>query len=146
MLKSPVVIPTSDRPSALDVFRTKVTILATSSNNGCYGITYQEGGESEGPPPHHHGWDEAFYVLTGTVHFLCGGEKHDCPPGTLVHVPRNTVHGFNYGKGGGSMLEITSRESRSAEMFTQVDDEIDPANPDISKAVEILKKNGVIVA
>ena len=42
--------------------------------------------------------------------------------------------------------EITSRESRSAEMFTQVEDEIDPANPDISKAVEILKKNGVIVA
>jgi mannose-6-phosphate isomerase-like protein (cupin superfamily) len=146
MLKSPVVIPTSERPSALDVFGTKVTVLATSSDNGCYGITYQKGGEGEGPPPHHHGWDEAFYVLTGTVHFLWGGEEHDCPPGTIVHVPRNTVHGFNYGKGGGSMLEITSRESRAAEMFTQVDDEIDPANPDISKAVAILKKNGVIVA
>lgn len=44
------------------------------------------------------------------------------------------------------MLELTSRESRSAEMFTEVDAETDPANPDIEKALEILERNGITVA
>ena len=44
------------------------------------------------------------------------------------------------------MLELTSRESQSAEMFTAVDAEIDPVNPDIGIALAILEKNGVMVA
>ncbi len=146
MSKPYVVIPGTDRPAALDVLGTEVTILAASSENGCYGITLQAGGEGSGPPPHSHDWDEAFFVLSGTINFLCDGDQHACAPGTLVHVPRNTVHGFNYGEGGGSMLEITSRDSRAAEMFAQIGASIDAANPDIPKTLEILAAHGVTVA
>lgn len=141
-----VVMTPDDRPAALDVFGTGVTVMGAASRLGGYGITYQEGPEGSGPPPHSHGWDEAFFVLTGEIQFLCGEETYACPAGTLVHVPRNTTHGFTYCEGGGSMLEFTSRESRSAEMFTDIDAEIDAANPDVAKALEVLARHGVAVA
>ena len=140
-----IVETLDDQPAPLSVFGTDVTVLAAASKVGGYGITHQQGGEGSGPPPHSHGWDEAFFVLTGEITFQCGEETYLCKPGTLVHVPKNTVHGFTYGSGGGSMLELTSRESRSAEMFTEVDAEIDPVNPDFGKAVEILNRNGITV-
>ena len=146
MNKAHVVIAATNRPRALDVLGTKVTVLASSSKTDCYGITFQEGEEGSGPPPHSHDWDESFYVLSGIIHFRCGDEMHDCKTGTLVHVPRNTIHGFNYGKGGGSMIEITSRDSNAAEMFADVDAEIGAENPDIPLALEILKRNGVNIA
>jgi quercetin dioxygenase-like cupin family protein len=146
MSKTHVVISPEQRPDPLDVFGTKVTILASSTETQCYGITFQEGEEGSGPPPHSHDWDETFYVLSGTIHFLCGDKKHECIPGTLVHVRRNTVHGFNYGKGGGKMMEITSRDGKAAEMFTDVDAEIGAAAPEITKTLEILERNGVTIA
>lgn len=141
-----MVITPNNRPASLNVFGTDVTILTAASQIGGYGITHQQGEEGSGPPPHSHGWDEAFFVLTGEITFQCGDEMYLCPPGTLVHVPRNTVHAFTYGSGGGSMLEFTSSESKSAEMFTDLDAEIDSANPDIQKALEVLRRNGVTVA
>ncbi len=141
-----IVTTPNDRPSPLNVFGTDVTVLAAASQIDGYGITHQQGEEGSGPPPHSHGWDEAFFVLSGEITFQCGEETYLCTPGTLIHVPRNTIHAFTYGRGGGSMLELTSRESRSAEMFTDVDAEIDPANPDFAKALEILERNGITVA
>ncbi len=141
-----IVTTPDNRPPSLTVFGTDVTVLAAASQTGGYGITHQQGEEGSGPPPHSHGWDEAFFVLSGEISFQCGDETHLCSPGTLVHVPRHTIHAFKYGAGGGSMLELTSRESRAAELFTQVDAGIDPANPDIGMALEILARNGVTVA
>jgi quercetin dioxygenase-like cupin family protein len=145
MNKEHFVLQPDQRPVALDVVGTKVTIMASSTETGCYGITFQKGEEGTGPPPHSHDWDEAFYVVSGEVNFQCAGEHHKCPAGTLVHIPRNTVHGFNYGDGGGTMMEITSRDSTAAEMFTAFDAEID-AETDISKTLAVLKENGVTVA
>ena len=48
-------------------------------------------------------------MLSGEIQFLCSGEAYLCQPGTLVHIPRGTAHGFQYGKGGGQMLEITEK-------------------------------------
>lgn len=145
MNEKTVVIPPDARPAALDVFGTDVTVLVSATELGCYGITFQQGVEGSGPPPHSHGWDEAFFVLTGEISFRCGDKSFTCPPGTLVHVPKNTVHAFTYGPGGGSMVEITSRESRSAETFIDVDTEIDSKNPDVPRVLEVLNRNGVVL-
>lgn len=133
------------RPKALNVIGTKVTVLAASSETQAFGITFQEGGEGSGPPPHSHNWDEAFYILSGEIQFQCGDDMYRCLPGTLVYVPRNTVHGFTYGKGGGSMVEITSRDGHAAEMFTAIDAGVDPSSPDLQQTVEILENCGVHV-
>jgi len=139
------VLTPEQRAPALSVLGTQVTILASNAVTQSYGMTLQRGAEGAGPPPHSHDWDESFYVLNGEIEFLCDGNTHLCLPGTLVHVPRGTVHGFRYGRGGGQMLEITGQGALAAQMFTALDEEL-PAGPlNIPKALEVLKRNGVSV-
>jgi quercetin dioxygenase-like cupin family protein len=50
---------------------------------------------SDGPPPHvHRIYDEAFYVLAGSVRFSSDGDGQECPAGSFVFVPRGSVHSF----------------------------------------------------
>ncbi len=49
-------------------------------------------------------WDEAFFVLKGSVDFICGGKLETCLPSTLVFVTGGTAHSFHYGPDGGEML------------------------------------------
>lgn len=132
-------------PRALNVVGTKVTVLASPADTDGYGITLQWGDEGMGPPPHRHDWDEAFYVLDGEVEFVCEGQTFVCAPGTLVHVPKGTLHGFHYRAGGGRMLEFTGTGTRSAEMFTEVDREIPVGPPDVPRLLAVLARNGVQV-
>ena len=48
-------------------------------------------------------------------------------PGTLVHVPAGTMHGFRYVSGGGEMLELTGQGGFATQMFTAISKEILPA-------------------
>jgi quercetin dioxygenase-like cupin family protein len=146
-MKTPYFVLTPDRhPRALNVVGTQVTVLAANAATQSYGITLQCGDEGTGPPPHKHDWDEAFYVLRGEIQFLCDGQAHVCLPGTLVHIPRGTVHAFQYGKGGGQMLEITGENARAAEMFAAVDQASPSGPPAIPKLLQVLEQNGVTVA
>jgi len=140
------VLKPDQRDPALNVVGTLVTVLAPNAKTQSYGITLQQGEEGTGPPPHSHDWDEAFYVLRGEIAFQCDGQAHTCGVGTLVHVPRGTVHAFSYGSGGGQMLEITGAGAQAAQMFTAVDNEIPVGPPDVPKLLDVLKRNGVIVA
>lgn len=131
---------------ALNVVGTQVTVLASNSATRSYGITLQQGDEGTGPPPHSHDWDEAFYVLKGEVNFQCDGKAYACTAGTLVHIPRGTVHGFSYGSGGGQMLEITGSGALAAQLFTAIDDEIPVGPPDVPKLLDVARRNGVTFA
>jgi quercetin dioxygenase-like cupin family protein len=46
----------------------------------------------EGPPLHHHPFDEAFYVLEGEPTFQLGEEVRTAAPGELVFAPRGAPH------------------------------------------------------
>lgn len=131
---------------SLNVVGTQVTVLASNATTQSYGITLQQGDEGTGPPPHSHDWDEAFYILKGEVDFQCDGKAYVCTVGTLVHVPRGTVHGFRYGRGGGQMLEITGSGALAAQLFTAIDDEVPVGPPDVPKLVDVAKRNGVTFA
>jgi quercetin dioxygenase-like cupin family protein len=131
---------------ALNVVGTQVTVLASNAATQSFGVTLQQGEEGTGPPPHSHDWNECFYMLKGGVEFFCGGQTHLCPPGTLVHVPRDTVHGFRYAPGGGQMLEVTGEGALAIQMFGAVDKEIPPSPPDVAKLLGVLSRNGVTVA
>ena len=145
MKTQPFVVTRKDYDRALDVVGTKVTVLASNAATGSYEITLQEGDEGTGPPPHSHDWDEAFFILEGTIEFENGDETTVGLPGTLVHVPAGTVHSFRYGAGGGRMLEITSPGGTATQMFAAVDKATPSGPPDIPKLVEVLRENGVTI-
>jgi quercetin dioxygenase-like cupin family protein len=50
---------------------------------------------SDGPPAHvHRSYDEAFYVLAGSVVFTSDGISEECPAGSFVFVARGSAHHF----------------------------------------------------
>ena len=146
MKAQPFVVTPKDYDPALNVVGTKVTVLASNAATQSYEITLQQGDEGTGPPLHSHNWDESFYVLKGQVEFSCADKTVMCMPGTLVHVPAGTMHGFRYGAGGGEMLELTGQGGFATQMFTAISKEIPPGPPDIPKLLEVVKQYGVTVA
>ena len=48
----------------------------------------------DGPPLHHHAFDETFYVLAGEITFQVREELVTAGPGELVFVPGGVAHAF----------------------------------------------------
>ena len=142
----PFVVAPKNYPHPLNAIGVKVTVLASNVDTQGYEITVQEGDEGTGPPPHSHNWDESFYVLKGEVEFSYGDKTGVGVPGTLLHLPAGTVHGFRFGVGGGTLIEITGQGGSASKLFTNIDKEIPPGPPDIPKLIGVLKQCGVSVA
>ena len=140
-----VLLP-QDRPRALNVLGTQITVLADNGRTQAHEITLQEGLEGSGPPPHTHPWHESFYVIRGRVHFHCAGEDVTAGPGTVVHVPAGTVHGFRFGAGGATMLEIAGAGGAATAMFAALADELPPGPPELPAVVDLLGRFRVEVA
>jgi quercetin dioxygenase-like cupin family protein len=80
----PIVASPRDYARPCAVVGERITVLVTGQDTGSYEIFLQEGAEGSGPPPHHHPWDEAFFVIDGEVSFGIGNEECTALPGTLV--------------------------------------------------------------
>jgi quercetin dioxygenase-like cupin family protein len=143
-MPAPFVVKPGEGPSPLNVVGEQITVLASGAQTGSYEIFLQVGPENSGPPPHNHPWDESFYVIKGEIAFGIDESETTALPGTLVHLPAGATHWFRFGKGGGEMISMTSREAASR-MFTDMDREIAPDNPDLGKLLEIGKRHGLAV-
>jgi quercetin dioxygenase-like cupin family protein len=144
-MPAPFVVKSGEAPSPLNVVGEQITVLASGAQTGSYEIFLQVGPENSGPPPHNHPWDESFYVIKGEIAFGYDTQETIAGPGTLVHLPAGSTHWFRFGKGGGEMISMTSREAASR-MFTDMDREIAPDNPDLGKLLEIGKRHGLVVS
>jgi quercetin dioxygenase-like cupin family protein len=144
-MPEPLIVTPDRAPHSLNVVGEQITVLASGVQTGSYEIFLQAGPEGSGPPPHSHPWDEAFYVTKGQI--VCGIDNNEttASPGTLVHVPAGTTHWFKFGKGGGEMVSISSREG-AARLFTDIDREIAPDAPDLGKLMEIAKRHNLKVS
>jgi quercetin dioxygenase-like cupin family protein len=136
------VVTPKDYPRPLNVVGEHITVLASGLATGGYEIFQQQGPEGSGPIPHSHPWDESFFVTQGEVDFGIDGAQQTAVVGTLVHLPAGTVHWFRFLAGGGTMISMTSRLGASS-MFTEMDSEIAPDQPDVAKLVAIAVRHGL---
>jgi quercetin dioxygenase-like cupin family protein len=143
-MREPLVV-SADQSPRLRVVGEHITVLASGAQTGSYEIFRQVGPENSGPPPHSHPWDEAFYVIAGEIAFGIDGKEVLATAGTLIHLPAGTTHWFRFGKGGGEMMSVTSREG-AAQMFTDIDREISPTDPDVDHLVQVAGRHGLKVS
>jgi quercetin dioxygenase-like cupin family protein len=80
--------------------------VASEQTGGAYSIFEVVSQPQGGPPPHiQHREDECFYVLEGEYEFLVEGRTLRMPAGSLLYVPKGTLHAYrNVGEGTGRML------------------------------------------
>lgn len=144
MAARPFIVAPEDSAPALDIVGEHVTVLASGEATEGYEIFLQRGPEGSGPPPHSHPWDESFFVVKGQIDFGIGAESRTASPGTLVHLPADTVHWFRFGRGGSEMVSITSRLGASR-MFADLAQEVAPVNPDVGRLAEVGARHGLKV-
>ena len=136
-MSKPLIVAPADAPSPLKVVGEEITVLAPAASTGSYEIFRQAGPEGSGPPPHSHPWDEAFYVIEGSVVFGVDTQQDVVAvPGTLVHIPGGSVHWFRFGSTGGVMVSMTS-SAGAADFFTHVARDVAPVDPDIEALIGI---------
>jgi quercetin dioxygenase-like cupin family protein len=73
--------------------------------SGAYALFEVATRPGAGPPHVQHREDESFYVLEGEFEFLSGEETFRADAGSLLYVPKGTLHAHkNVGEGAGRML------------------------------------------
>jgi quercetin dioxygenase-like cupin family protein len=143
-MPAPFIVAPGGAPRSLNVVGEKITVLASGAQTCGYEIFLQAGPEGSGPPPHSHPWDESFYIMKGEIAFGIDNNETTALPGTLVHLPAGTTHWFRFGKGGGEMVSMTSREGAS-HLFEDIDRELSPEKPDLGKLIEVGRRHGLAV-
>src|SRR5688500_3368269 len=113
------ILSQQDRAPAYGVLGEEIQVVASGEQTGGYELFVQKGGPGLGPPPHAHGWDESFYILSGEVEVGVGGETRLCGPGALAHAPAGTPHWYRFVTDG-EILSVTSRLGASR-FFAEVD-------------------------
>jgi mannose-6-phosphate isomerase-like protein (cupin superfamily) len=93
------------RPFGIDM---KV-MLGAEHTGGTFSAVLAEVKPGDGPPPHlHRDREEYFFIVEGAYSLSVNGNESTIGPGTLVFVPRGTVHTFkNVSSGMGKILEWT---------------------------------------
>ena len=92
---NPFIATSKDSPAywLLDVLW--VVHATGEQTQGNYSLIEQWMPQGYGPPPHVHPYeDEMFWVIEGEMTVEVGGKTLVLGPGSLGHVPRNTVHSF----------------------------------------------------
>jgi len=145
MKPQPFIVNPKDYPQAFNIVGEHITVLASGEATEGYEIFLQEGPEGSGPPPHHHPWDESFYVLRGEIEFGVGEKKIVATTGTLVHLPAGSTHWFRFGPGGGQMVSMTNRLGASR-MFADIASHVSPEKPDLAELASIGSRHGLAVA
>lgn len=92
-MTAPIVLRPGEGETT-DLAIAEFSIKADSeATNGAY--SFVEASGTIGATPHvHHGHEEAYYVVEGSVTFLLGDDSVTVEAGSFVLVPRETMHAF----------------------------------------------------
>ncbi len=110
---TPSLAPRIARPEQAETIRPfgidMRVLLDSEATGGAFSALVAEIKPGEGPPPHrHHDREEYFYIVDGSFRLSVSGREETVGPGTLVFVPRGTVHAFtNIGATPARVLEWT---------------------------------------
>jgi mannose-6-phosphate isomerase-like protein (cupin superfamily) len=105
-----------------------------------------------GPPPHlHRTQDETHYVLEGQFEFVLEDRKVNADAGSVVYVPRTTVHAFtNIGTQKGKLLFIETPAGAVERWLEEAGEPVrDPSSPpegppDMDKLQASAQRTGAI--
>jgi len=147
MPTKPFIAHAGEHPKPLNVVGEAITVLASGEATGSYEIFLQNGKVGQGPPPHAHDWDEAFYVISGQIEIGAGDAHAVCGPGAVAHAPAGTPHWFRFVTDG-QMLSVTSRLGAS-KFFADMDKDApgEPTGPDgLAPVIAVATRHGLALA
>ena len=150
---SPALAPTADAPARVTTvvrpgegrgvraFGNEILFkLGTEQTGGAFALGLASVPPGGGPPPHvHDGDDETFIIVEGTYRVFVDGTWHEAPPGTVVFLPRGSVHTFHVAGDAPGKHWVLTTPSGFERYFAQVAAEVfaAPGPPDRARLAEI---------
>ena len=127
--------------------------IPSQRTGGAYSLFEVATQPNGGPPPHvQHREDESFYVLEGEFEFLSGEETLRVGAGSLIYIPKGTLHTHkNVGEGVGRMLLTQTPGGLYERFFEEVgkpaDGDAGPLlfddHPDVRRIVALAAQYGM---
>lgn len=128
----------------LNVLGMPLTMLCEArETGGAWSLFEEDVPLGMGPPPHRHDWDEAYYILEGTVAFMIDGKLVQSSKGDFNYLPRGTVHGFKGASEATARLLIFAAPAHGSEFFQELNDQVRRVPEDVSKIPEIGLRHGI---
>ena len=139
----PSIYSKEQYPNPLQVLGESVTVFDAHDSAKPFEVHLQEGQPNGGPPPHHHPWDEAFYVLEGEVSVTIDGRECRLGAGGFAHIPGGTVHSYSNLSSPTRLLAVVSG-CRGGEVFQQMDQQVKQLPRDLEALTRINEQFGVV--
>jgi quercetin dioxygenase-like cupin family protein len=133
---------------SFNVFGDTVACKLTGEESGDFFSVFEVSvPPGNGQPIHRHLRDEeAYYVLHGQFEFHLNGQSESASPGTFMHFPRGTLHGYrNTGETEGKLLAIFSPAGMEY-FFEEIDSRSKTQPLDDEQAFEIAKRHSIIAS
>lgn len=137
MSNKPVITRQGDG-EALRILGTHTRFLCTAAQTGnkwsLMEVTLPKG---SGAPPHAHPWDEAYFVISGEVGFLVGGERCVIGAGDFLYAPADTEHAFEGLSETPARVIIFDAPAHAETFFREVDANVRNMPADLDKMLAI---------
>lgn len=95
-----------------------------------------------GPPPHKHPWEEAYYIVEGEVEFQIDGQSTKAGRGSFVDVGPDVVHTYQVLSPSARLL-VWASPAGLEHFFEDLAREITEMPPDFAKVLAIAAKHRV---
>jgi quercetin dioxygenase-like cupin family protein len=129
---------------ALNVLGMPLRFLCDSrETGGAWSLFEEEVPKGLGPPPHRHDWDEAYYVLEGTIEFQIEGQPILLEAGDFTYLPANTAHGFKGVSDSAGRVLIFAAPAHASEFFEELNSEVRSLPDDLAKIPAIGSRHGI---
>lgn len=143
MHPQPMIVKSSD-VQPLHVLGTQVRFLCEAqATNNAWSLMEVTLPRHSGPPPHNHGWDEAYYVIDGEVDFTVGDRRVTATAGDFVYAPGGVVHGFSGASTRPARMLIFDAPAHAGAFFKRVDREVKELPRDLPLVLGIGESTGI---
>ncbi|MCC2970711.1 cupin domain-containing protein [Massilia sp. IC2-476] len=143
-MSNQAVITRQGEGDALRILGTQTRFLCTAAQTGnqwsLMEVTLPKG---SGAPPHAHPWGEAYYVVSGEVGFLVGGERHLMRAGDFLYAPADTEHAFEGQSDTPARVIIFDAPAHAETFFREVDAHVRNMPADLDKMLAIGERHQV---
>jgi len=143
MQTRPTIVRSRD-VQPLRVLGTEVRFLCEAeSTRGAWSLMEVTLPLDSGPPPHVHDWDEAYFVIAGSVDFSVGERRFTARAGDFVYTPGGVAHGFRGSSATAAQVLIFDAPAHAGTFFRSVDREVQSLPGDLSKVLGIGADTGI---
>jgi quercetin dioxygenase-like cupin family protein len=143
MSEEPVVVK-AGQGEALSVMGGEIRFLCRAEDTGkAWSLMETVIPKGMGPGPHHHPWDEAYYILSGEIDFQVDGRAERVRAGDFLYAPGGAVHAFSGVSDAPARMLIFDAPAHAEMFFKELEREVQTLPDDLRKMPAIGERHQV---